>query len=802
MDDKFPPGIPSKEMLVEFIRQFDSPPSKREIAYAFKIKGEDDRIILKDMLRQLKKEGILGRKLENNHNTAMNEIRSGKRPKLADSVRLMKVIGFNPSGKLQAKLVDSDDTEPYLLHFRDDVPNPHDEVMARVDTENVNNRKATLIRIMPPRMTHVLGIFHGVGEHGRVEPVNRKIHEEFAVRSGESKGAQEGELVHCELIDPNAPARRGLRLVKVLERIGRMDAPKTASLIAIQNQDIPMEFPAEAVRIAESAKPPVMQAGRADLRDFDLVTIDGADARDFDDAVWAEATAEGGWHLLVAIADVAHYVHFGTALDNEAFLRGNSVYFPDRVVPMLPEALSNGLCSLNPNEDRYCLAVHLWIDSKGQTTRYEFVRGLMRSKARLTYEQVQAAHDGEPNVVPEAILKNVIEPLYGVFRVLDKRRQQRGALDLDLPEHKVSIDPVHGNVTSITVRERFDSHKLIEECMIAANVAAANAIEKADVPGIFRVHETPDFERVSNLRSFLKQMGYAIAMGENISPHHFNEVLGEAKDKPEAHVIHLSILRSQMAAFYHPKNLGHFGLSLDQYTHFTSPIRRYSDLIVHRTLIDVMDAVDREKDGLSPAQAENLGTISTHISQTERRAMLAEREARERYITNYMSDKVGKEFDAIVASVNSFGMFAELRENGAQGLIPLRSLGSDFWMFEKEMNRIVGRRTGEIFHLGQRLQVVLVDANTLTGSLQFGIVGREVAGMTPQKRRDGRHSESRPAKQNSRKTDFRTGNGGRKEDDKKKPSGKPFGKPGGKGKKKPKTSQHKLEKKGGTRYNK
>ncbi|MBM3617824.1 MAG: ribonuclease R [Alphaproteobacteria bacterium] len=791
-DDRFPPGIPSKEMLVEFIRQFDSPPSKREIAYAFKIKGDEDRVVLKDMLRQLKKEGILGR-ANKSHDTAQNEIRSGKRPKLADSVRLMRVIGFNPSGKLQAKLVDSDDREPYILHYGEEVPNPHDEIMARIDTQNPENRKATLIRVLPPRMTHVLGIFHGVGEHGRIEPVNRKIQEEFAVRSGETKNAQDGELVYCELIDSNQPARRGLRLVKVLERIGRMDAPKSASLIAIQNQDIPMEFPAEAVRIAESAQPPVMQKGRVDLRDYDLVTIDGADARDFDDAVWAEPTKDGGWHVLVAIADVAHYVHFGTALDNEAFLRGNSVYFPNRVVPMLPEALSNGLCSLNPNEDRYCLAVHLWIDNKGKTTKYEFVRGLMRSKARLTYEQVQAAHDGEPGMVPEAILKNVIEPLYGVFRVLDKRRQERGALDLDLPEHKVAIDPTSGRITSISVRERFDSHKLIEECMIAANVAAANAIEKADVPGIFRVHETPDFERVMNLRTFLKQMGYSIVNKEEISPHHFNEVLTEVKDKPEAHVIHLSILRSQMAAFYHPKNLGHFGLSLDEYTHFTSPIRRYSDLIVHRTLIDVMDAVDREQDGLSAAQAENLGTISTHISQTERRAMLAEREARERYITNYMADKVGKEFDAIVASVNSFGMFAELRENGAQGLIPLRSLGSDFWLFEKELNRIVGRRTGEVFHLGQRLRVVLVEANTLTGSLQFGIVGREVAGHNPPKRRDARHSQD--DRRNSRKTDFRSGNGGKKEDGGKK---KPFGK----GKKKPKTSQHKLENKHGKRYKK
>lgn len=733
---------------MEFIRQFEEPPSKREIAHAFKIHG-DDRVILKDMLRELKKEGILGKKREMRQSAE-------KRGRQAAGVVVLKVTGYNSSGQLQAVHAETDDTTTFIVHYRDEAPVPSNEILAKIDPDNPENLKATLLRILPERLTHILGIFHGEGEHGIVEPVSRKIREEFVVPAELTNAAKDGELVYCRLLHTPAMGRgrNARRPVEVLERIGRMDAPRSASIIAIQNHDIPMEFSPEAIKIAENAKPPVMTSGRVDLRDYALITIDGADARDFDDAVWAEPWQNDGWHLLVAIADVAHYVRFGTALDNEAFVRGNSVYFPDRVVPMLPEALSNGLCSLNPDEDRYCLAVHLWIDAKGNTQKYEFVRGIMKSKARLTYDQVQAAHDGEPNQVAPDILQNVVEPLYGVYKVLLKRREQRGALELDLPEHKVSIDPQSGNVMSISVRERYDSHKLIEECMIAANVAAAHAIENADAPGMFRVHEAPEYERLLDLKQFLKQMGYAIAFKEKISPHHFNSVLLEVADKPEAHVIHMSILRSQMAAYYHPKNLGHFGLSLDQYCHFTSPIRRYSDLIVHRTLIDIIDAVDQKADGLVYEQAQNLNTIATHISQTERRAMLAEREAKERYITNFMADKVGKEFDAVIASVNSFGMFAELRENGAQGLIPLRALGGDFWLYDKENQRIVGRRTGESFHLGQRLKVLLVSADTLTGSLQFSIVGREgerKPGVFPKNKekpreRNARHSEERDKK--------------------------------------------------------
>ncbi|MCH2548343.1 MAG: ribonuclease R [Alphaproteobacteria bacterium] len=702
-------------------------PSKRDIAKAFNIRG-DDRVVLKDMLREMKKKGEL----------------PGSKPKPLDSEReengvvIMEVVGFDPSGTLMVQTIDrktqarDEDAPQYALQYKDEAPFPGERVLVKTNPEKPNNRKAILLKVMPEKMTHVLGIFHGVGEHGTVEPVNRKIKEEFAVLAEHTLGAKEGELVYCKLTnaDMSAPRRNNkrhmLRPVEVVERIGRMENPRSASLIAIQNQDIPMEFSPEAIRIAETASAPTLTKGREDLRDVNFVTIDGADARDFDDAVWAEPHGDG-WHLMVAIADVAHYVRFGTALDNEAFLRGNSVYFPDRVVPMLPEALSNGLCSLVPNEDRFCIAVHLWIDAKGNTSRYKFVRGIMRSKARLTYDQAQAAHDGEEGVVAPEIYNNTIKHLYGVYKTLNKNRLIRGALELDLPEHKVVIDEQTGQISEISLRERYDSHKLIEECMICANVAAAHAIETADAPGMFRVHEEPDIERVNNLRSLLKQLGYSIANQEKLSSHHFNTVIKSVEDKPESHVIHMAILRSQMAAYYHPENLGHFGLALEQYCHYTSPIRRYSDLIVHRSLIDICSMCDKETDGLVFEQAENLNSIATHISQTERRAMLAEREARERYLTNYMAEHTGKEFDAVIAGVNSFGFFVELRENGAQGLVPARNIDGDYWIFDKEHQRLVGRRTGEEFRLGQRVRVILLEADTLTGSMRFGLVGREVA---------------------------------------------------------------------------
>lgn len=748
--------FPSREEILSWMKAQATPPSKRDVAKAFNIKG-DDRIALKALIREMQQDGAFPTSRERRE-------KLGKRQ--AGDVRVLEIAGFNTSGELLAYPIDEAshdvllEAAPFTVHIHgDELPQPKDRILARVEEEG-GKRTARVIRILPEQLTHILGIFKLHGAEGVVEPVDRRIKEEFSINLNDALGAKDGELLYCK-IQPSRPSHRkfSMRPVVAIERVGRMDNPRSASIIAIHNQDIPIAFSGEALRIAESAQPPVLTDGRVDLRDIPLVTIDGSDARDFDDAVWAERDGNL-WHLVVAIADVAHYVRFGTALDNEAFQRGNSVYFPDRVVPMLPEALSNGLCSLNPNEDRYCLAVHLWIDDKGLTKRYQFVRGLMRSRARLTYEQVQAAKDGEAGHVPQEVLENTILPLYGVYEALNNNRAIRGALELDLPEHKVQIDMESGKVASIGIRERFDSHKLIEECMIAANVAAAHAIEEAAAPGMFRVHESPDFDRMHELRLFLKQMGYHLVSREEMSGHDFNKVLNEAEDKPEAHVIHMAILRSQMAAYYHPKNLGHFGLQLAQYCHFTSPIRRYSDLIVHRTLIHICEMCDKETDELKPEQAENLNNIATHISQTERRAMLAEREAKERYIANFMADSVGQEFDAIIASVNSFGFFAELQQNGAQGLVPARTISGDFWIYDRERSRLVGRSTGEEFSLGQRIRVILQEADTLTGSLRFALVGREM--------RDGR---SRP--QPSRKQSFNKGFF--KKGDKDKSSGHPHG---------------------------
>ena len=426
------------------------------------------------------------------------------------------------------------------------------------------------------------------------------------------------------------------------------------------------------------------------------MTIDGADARDFDDAVWAEKDGEG-WHLIVAIADVSWYVRAGKPLDREAFNRGNSVYFPDRVVPMLPEALSNGLCSLVPNEDRGCLAVHMWIDKDGNLKRHEFVRGIMRSVARLTYEQVEAAWTGSPDRITEPLLKDVIAPLYGAFDALQGARVRRGTIDLELPERKVVIDK-RGHVTAIEAVQRLDSHRLIEEFMIAANVAAAEALERQDAPCIYRVHDRPSQEKMEGLRETLAPLGIKVSMGQVVKPHLFQRIVSQASGKPGMAVVSMAVLRSQARAEYNPYNIGHFGLALRRYAHFTSPIRRYSDLLVHRSLIAAHGLGD---DGLAPEDGDRFPELGKHISFAERRAIDAEREAVDRFTTVFLADRVGAEFAARVNGVHRAGLFVTLTETGADGLVPMSMIGDDRFDFDSPAQHIKGRGSGRCSRSGR-----------------------------------------------------------------------------------------------------
>ncbi len=585
--------------------------------------------------------------------------------------------------------------------------------------------EARIIRALDTAPDRIVGIYRLTREGGRIEPTNRKERREFRVARADSKDAQDGEIVLAAL---KPGSRLGTPEALVVERIGDSSNPRAFSLIAIHTYDIPTDFPIEAVSLAEAAKP-VTLGNRDDLRMIPLVTIDGADARDFDDAVWAERDPENenGWHAIVAIADVAWYVRPNDALDREAEKRGNSVYFPDRVVPMLPEALSNELCSLKPGVDRACMAVHLWFDDNGHLQRHRFVRGLMRSAARLTYEEVQQTIDAPHEKIGDhsaPLLEPVLRPLYGAFAALNRAWRQRGALDLDLPERRIQLDE-SGKVVRIEPRERLDSHRLIEEFMVTANVAAAETLERLHKPCLYRVHDAPDPAKIAALSEFLAEIGIPgvkLAKGQVIRPRHFNDILHKTANTPYATLVPQLILRSQAQAIYSPTNIGHFGLALRHYAHFTSPIRRYADLAVHRALIDALTLGEA---GANVVE-KDLFSVGEHVSMTERRAAAAERNASDRYISAYLSDRVGAEFAARINGVTRAGLFITLNDTGADGLIPIRSLPSDYYDHDETLHRLVGRRFGRSFSLGEAVTAQLAEANVVTGSLRFNLVSDDL----------------------------------------------------------------------------
>jgi ribonuclease R len=552
-------------------------------------------------------------------------------------------------------------------------------------------------------------------------PTDRRHRAEWVVPPGEAGGATDGQIV---LAEPLPGRDLGLRPARVIEVLGQMGEAKSVSLICIHAHGIPDIFPAEAVREAEHARG-VDATGREDLREVPLVTIDGEDARDFDDAVWAEPEGTG-WRVLVAIADVAHYVRPGSALDREAWARGNSVYFPDRVVPMLPEALSNGWCSLRPGEDRGCLFVEMRVDAGGTKTSHRFGRGIMRSAARLTYEQAQAAQDAGEDPT------GTLVPLYGAFHALLAARERRGTLELDLPERRVRLDAA-GTVLGVEPRARLDSHRLIEEFMVAANVCAAEELERLSQPCMYRVHDRPSDQKLEGLRQFLEAFEITLPPGDRLHPRDFAHVLDLVQGKPEERLVHETVLRSQSQAAYAPENIGHFGLALGRYAHFTSPIRRYADLLVHRALVRGLKLGD---DGLQETEAARFPDTGEHITQTERRAAAAERDAVDRYLAAYMSQRIGEVFEARISGVTRFGLFVTVEANGASGIVPLASLPDDRWTEDQARHAqrghsLSGQRTGLVFALGQSVEARLVEATPRTGGMVFHLMqGSPASGRT------------------------------------------------------------------------
>ena len=556
----------------------------------------------------------------------------------------------------------------------------------------------------------ILGVFRrGRGEN-RVIPTNRRVKEEWIIPPGLEAGATPGEIVLAELLPRHR--RYGPRPAKIIERLGKMGDARSVSLIAIHTHDIPVDFPAEAEKEADRAGP-VELGHRTDLRNIPLVTIDGEDARDFDDAVFAEPAGDG-FRLIIAIADVAYYVRPGSALDQVARLRGNSVYFPDRVLPMLPETLSNGWCSLNPGEDRGCLFVEVQIDAAGNKTKHRFGRGIMRSAARLTYTDLQRAYDAGRDLDPK------LKALYDAFRLLLLARNARGTLELDLPERQIVLDR-HGRVDRVAPRPRLDSHRLIEEFMILANIAAAEELERRHQPCVYRVHAPPSAEKLAALRGFLHMLGISLPRDDQISPRNLDRVLRRVHGTAEATLVNELILRTQSQAAYSTDNIGHFGLALPRYVHFTSPIRRYADLVVHRALIR---GLQLGAGGLAVDEGTRFPDLAVHITATERRAQLAERDATDRYIAAYMSDKIGAHFIARISGVTRFALFVASTEIGASGIVPISTLPDDYWEYDQRRQALSGRHTRMVFNLAQVVQVRLAEASPVTGGLVFHVLQR------------------------------------------------------------------------------
>jgi ribonuclease R len=597
--------------------------------------------------------------------------------------------------------------------------------------------EARMIRRIGTNPLKVLGVFRKTAEGGRLVPIDKGADREWLVPAGETHGAKDGELVEAEGIGPKN--RLGLPKARIVTRLGDPSAPKAVSLIAIHQHGIPDAFPDDVIAEADRQVPADL-ADRTDLRDLPLVTIDPSDARDHDDACWAHADDEpsndGGHVVWVAIADVAHYVRPQSALDREAKNRGNSTYFPDRVVPMLPDRLSGDLCSLHEGVPRACIAVRMRIDAGGHLIDHRFVRGLMRSVATLHYREVQDARDGAPNEKCAPLMDEVIAPLYAAYEALARARAARQPLDLDLPERRIELSE-DGRVTSVAFRERLDAHRLIEEFMVLANVAAALTLEKKKRPHIYRVHEEPAPEKLDALREVAQASGLTLAKGQVLKTSHLNRLLAQAEGTDFDELINISTLRAMTQAYYSPDNLGHFGLALRSYAHFTSPIRRYSDLIVHRALISAHGWGD---DGLSAEDIAMLDDTAVHISETERRSMMAERDTTDRYLAAFLSERIGTEMTGRISGIQRFGAFVKLDETGADGLIPIRSLGREFFHFDRDSQTLMGADTGTVIGLGQRVTVRLAEATPITGGLVLDLVELE-----------GRSLPSGPAARRSRR---------------------------------------------------
>ncbi len=707
--------LPSREELLAFIREHSGEVRTREIARAFGAKNAD-RAALKRMLRELADEGEIERKRKRLHHGAT-----------LPSVVVADITGRDADGELLARPTEWDEdahgAAPVIRIATPrrarpaEIAGVGDRALIRVQVSE-GETSGRVIKLIERAKHRVLGILRGLPDGGaRLVPIDKKqLGRELAIAPGATAGAVDGDFVAVEV------ARHGgfgLPVGSVVERLGSITSERAVSLIAIHAHGIPHVFSRAVTAEADAARPATL-AEREDWRDVAFVTIDPPDAKDHDDAVHAVPDGDprnaGGHLLTVAIADVAHYVRPGSALDRAAAERGNSVYFPDRVVPMLPERISNDLCSLRPHEHRPALAVRMVIGADGRKRSHSFHRVLIRSAARLTYEQTQLAVSGRLDEVTTPIAKKILEPLYAAYRALERAREARGPLDLEIPERKILLRS-DGTVDRVIVPRRLEAHRLIEEFMILANVAAAETCERLRVPLVYRVHDEPTPEKVNALREFLATLDISLPKGA-LRPDAFNRILLRVKGREVERLVNEVVLRSQAQAEYAADNFGHFGLNLRRYAHFTSPIRRYADLIVHRSLIR---ALKLGAGGLSQdTDLRALAETAANISAAERRAMKAERETADRLIAHFLADRVGATFDGHISGVTRAGLFVELDETGADGFIPARAIGDEYFRYREAGHAFVGRSA--TYRLGDPVAVELVEAAPVAGALRFRLV--------------------------------------------------------------------------------